>query len=125
MANECGNPYCRAYQLTVNEFERLGGEQWTQSFRIRLGQRAKKIYSEIYTTKKLRKERANTRAGYRNKVTKYPCGVLEQAYKALIAEGIAITNPGINKVQARREAMARRRAVATGSPSIPADVPQP
>ena len=49
MPNElCGQPKCRAYRLTVSEFERLGGVLWSQSFRSRLGLLAKKRYIELY-----------------------------------------------------------------------------
>jgi hypothetical protein len=78
----CGQPVCRAYQLTVAEFERLGGEPWTQGFRVRVGLLAKKLYVEIYGNGP-RKVRSTTKPGWRNKVGKYPCGVLEQAYEAL------------------------------------------
>ncbi len=105
MAFHCGQPHCRVYQLTVNEFERLSGEQWTQSFRIRLGQRAKKIYCEIYPSKKPKKVRTITFSGGRNEVTKYHCGILEQAYKALIAEGVRITDPGVSKVARMQAAL--------------------
>jgi hypothetical protein len=78
----CGQPICRAYQLTVGEFERLGGEPWTQSFRVRLGLLANKLYVELYG-KRPSKVRSSTRPEWRNKVGKYPCGILEQAYELL------------------------------------------
>jgi hypothetical protein len=59
--------------MTVSEFERLGGEPWTQSFRIRLGLLANKLYDELYG-KKPRKVRSSTKPEWRNKVCKYPCG---------------------------------------------------
>jgi hypothetical protein len=40
--------YLWAYCLTVGEFERLGREPWTQSFRIRVGLLASKLYVELY-----------------------------------------------------------------------------
>jgi hypothetical protein len=77
----CGLP-CKAYQLTVSEFERLSGETWTQSFRVRLGLLANKMYVEIYG-RKPRKVRSSAVPKWRNMVGKYPCGVLEQAYRKL------------------------------------------
>ena len=80
MAVACGNLRCRAYRLTIHEFERLGGEPWTQSLRIRVGILAKKLYRQIYG-RKLKKDRSSTMPSWRNKVGKYPCGILEQAHK--------------------------------------------
>jgi hypothetical protein len=85
VAPACGKQTCRAYHLTVSEFERLGGEAWSQSFRIRLGLLANTLYAELYG-KKPRKVRSSTRPKWRNKVGKYPCGILEQAYKELKSE---------------------------------------
>ena len=82
MAPACGFATCRAYQLTVSEFERLGGETWTQSFRISLGIRAGRLYAEVYG-KAAEKVRTKFGPGWRNKVGKYPCGILEQAYREL------------------------------------------
>jgi hypothetical protein len=82
MARACGEPTCRAYRLTVSEFERLGGETWTQSFRVSLGIRSGKLYAEIYG-KKANKVRSSTKPDWRNKVGKYPCGILEQAFREL------------------------------------------
>jgi hypothetical protein len=79
----CGQLYCRVHHLTVKEFERLGGETWSQSFRIRLGQRAKEMYSQAY-----RKEPKKVRSlPFKGKVNQFPCGIIEQAYRELIAEG--------------------------------------
>jgi hypothetical protein len=80
----CGQPKCRAYLLTVHEFERLGGEPWTQGFRVRMGLLANKLYVELYG-KPPRKVRTKLRR-HRNKVGKYPCGLLEQAYRELEAQ---------------------------------------
>jgi hypothetical protein len=78
----CGQRKCRAYHLTVSEFERLGGVLWTQSFRSRLGLLAKKRYIELYG-KEPRKIRCPSYPQYRNKVGEYPCGILENAYREL------------------------------------------
>ena len=86
MANVCGERTCRAQRLTTAEFEKLGAKSWTQSFRSRLGLRARKLFKELYG-KAPNKVRSSTRLSWRNKVGKYPCGILEQAYAALIAEG--------------------------------------
>jgi hypothetical protein len=57
---------CRAYGLTVSEFERLGGEVWTQSFRVRLGLLADKLFVKLYG-KKPQKVRSSTKPWWRNK----------------------------------------------------------
>lgn len=80
MGDVCGNLRCRSYRLTVHEFERLGGKTWTQGFRIQLGLRANKLYAQIHG-RKPKKVRVSSMPGWRNKVGKYPCGILETAYK--------------------------------------------
>jgi hypothetical protein len=82
LAHPCGQPICRAHYLTVSEFERLGGEHWTHSLRIRVGLLAHKLYVELYGRKPT-KVRSSTKPAWRNKVGKYPCGILEQAYREL------------------------------------------
>jgi hypothetical protein len=84
-AQPCGDRACRAYLLTVSEFERLGGERWTQSFRIRLGLLANNLYAELYG-KKPNKIRSSMKPEWRNRVSQYPCGILEQAYNELKSE---------------------------------------
>jgi hypothetical protein len=91
MAPACGHAICRAYQLTVSEFERLGGEAWTQSFRVSLGLRAATLYAELYG-KKAKKVRSSTKPEWRNRVGKYPCGILEQAYRELRSKA-AVASP--------------------------------
>jgi hypothetical protein len=85
MASPCGDPKCRAYRLTVKEFEQLGGEQWTQSFRIRVGLRARELFVKLYRRKPDR-VRSSPKARHKNTVGNYPCGILEQAYRELKTE---------------------------------------
>ena len=88
MANKqaCGSR-CVRYEMTQLEFRRLRGELWDQSFISSLGKAASKLYREIYQKKpKLRySRRAN-----RNHVHKYPCGILEQAYRQLREQGVPL-----------------------------------
>ena len=67
--------------MTLREFGRLSGEEWDQPFRAKLGKAAAKLYREIY-----KKEPSKRRASmaWRNKVGRYPCGILEQAYRQLM-----------------------------------------
>jgi hypothetical protein len=84
----CASPMCAAYTLTTKEFMLLRGEQWTQSFKTTLGKQAGKIYEQHYGKKRSRKVRTHHMAGPghpRNRVRTYPCGILEQAYRALMA----------------------------------------
>jgi hypothetical protein len=92
VTHPCGQPKCRAYQLTVGEFERLGGEPWTQSFRIRVGLLASKLYVELYG-KKPKKVRSRTNPPWRNEVVAYPCGILEQAYRELRGKAVGAAKP--------------------------------
>jgi hypothetical protein len=69
--------------MTLREFGRLGGQTWDMAFRSKLGKSASNLYREIYA-----KDPPQRRASrdWRNKVAKYPCGILEQAYRQLSAE---------------------------------------
>jgi hypothetical protein len=69
--------------MTLREFGRLGGETWDMSFRSKLGKTASKLYREIYGKDPPQKR---ARRDWRNKIAKYPCGILEQAYRQLTAE---------------------------------------
>ena len=79
----CGSVRCRRYPMTLREFGMLAGEQWDQPFRAKLGKAAAKLYREIY--KKDPPKRPASIA-WRNKVGRYPCGILEQAYRQLKTE---------------------------------------
>jgi hypothetical protein len=85
MPSRCSELKCRAYYLTAHEFRRLGHEMWSHGFQIKLGLRARALYMELYG-KPPRRVRSN-RIAHRNKVGKFPCGILEQAYRQLRAEG--------------------------------------
>ena len=88
MPSSCRDLKCRAYHLTANEFRRLGGEEWSHGFQIKLGLRAKALYVELYG-KPPRRVRSNRLVReWRNKVGKFPCGILEQVYRQLKAEGV-------------------------------------
>ena len=71
------NP-CRTMRMTVHQFEVLGGEEWSQRFRVRVGLRAGQLHRQIFgkPAKKVR-----SKAESRNKVGNYPCGILEQAFR--------------------------------------------
>lgn len=82
---------CRVMLLTTQQFMKLGGEQWDHSFLIRVGKRARELYLEILG-RPPKKTRPSTTGAYRNKVGKYPCGILEQAYRQVRAEEAAKEN---------------------------------
>jgi hypothetical protein len=75
----CGDVGCRASRLTIYQFEQVGAERWTQSFRSRLGKRATGLHVQVYG-KKPRRVRAHP---HRNPLRLYPCGILVQAYGEL------------------------------------------
>jgi hypothetical protein len=80
---QCGRVYCRSYHMTLRHFGRLAGAQWDPSFRSKLGKAASKLYREIYGKDPPQKRASRD---WRNKVAKYACGILEQAYCQLTAE---------------------------------------
>jgi hypothetical protein len=100
MPAKCGQPTCRAYRLTVSEFERLGGERWSQSFRVQLALRANSLHIEVYG-KSANKVRSSKKREWRNKVGTYPCGILEQAYSELKRQCRDLAEDGQNLQTAR------------------------
>jgi hypothetical protein len=50
-----------------------------------VGLLAHKLYVELYG-KEPKKVRSSTKPAWRNKVGKYPCGILEQAYRELMGK---------------------------------------
>lgn len=79
---------CRVMLLTTQQFMKLGGERWDHSFLVKVGKRARKLHEDILG-KVPKKVRSPTTGAYRNKVGLYPCGVLEQAYRQVLAEQAA------------------------------------
>src|SRR5258706_4997905 len=93
---DCQNPKCAAYTLTTNEFMLLRGENWTQGFKVKLGQRAGELYEQLYGKKRSRKVRTHLMAHTsRNRVRTYPCGILEQAFRALVGQGHVAASQGV------------------------------
>ena len=72
--------------MTVCEFERLGREPWTQSFRIRVGLLASSTSNS--TEQGTKEGPQHTQARMRNTVGEYPCGILEQAYRELKGKAV-------------------------------------
>jgi hypothetical protein len=89
--DQCGRFRCARYEMTQLEFRRLRGELWDQSFISSFGKAASKLYREIYQKDpKLR----YSRMAKRNHVHKYPCGILEQAYREVTGRGVPLVKPG-------------------------------
>jgi hypothetical protein len=76
--------------MTQRQFRRLRGEKWSPSFISKFGKVASKLYREIYG-----KEPRYTQANEADlePVNLYPRGILEQAYRRLIAAGEQIGEP--------------------------------
>jgi hypothetical protein len=78
---------CRRYPMVVREFRQLRGEIWDASFSARLGKAASKLYREIYGESP---NRRRSKVAHRNFVTRFPCGIIEQAYRQLIEQGVPL-----------------------------------
>ena len=76
--------------MVIREYRLLRGETWDASFSSKLGKAASKLFCEIYG--KSPNQRRSKRA-YRNFVTSYPCGIIEQAYKQLMEQGVPLVGP--------------------------------
>ena len=81
---------CVRYELSQREFRWLRGEKWSPSFIAKLGKLASKLYRDLY-----KKEPPSRWAswGDLDQVNIYPYGILEQAYRRLIAAGEQIGEP--------------------------------
>jgi hypothetical protein len=81
---------CVRYELTQRGFRRLRGEKWSPSFISKFGKLASKLYRGLY-----KKEPPYRRASPDDlePVNVYPYGILEQAYRRLIAAGEQIGEP--------------------------------
>ncbi|WP_336489307.1 hypothetical protein [Methylobacterium nigriterrae] len=90
---------CRVMLLTTQQFMKLGGEKWDRGFLIRVGKRARLLHEEILG-KVPTKVRSSIKGAYRNKVGLYPCGVLEQAYRQVLAEQAAGLEDKVSEPQA-------------------------
>src|SRR5215467_8400312 len=86
----CWNVKCVRYRMVIREYRLLRGETWDASFSSKLGKAASKLFCEIYG--KSPNQRRSKRA-YRNFVTSYPCGIIEQAYKQLMEQGVPLVGP--------------------------------
>jgi hypothetical protein len=78
--------------LTTQQFMKLGGEKWTPGFLVRVGLRASALHRELLG-KAPKKQRSNVGGAHRNRVGLYPCGILEQAYRQVLAEQAATASP--------------------------------
>jgi hypothetical protein len=74
----------RTLLITTSQFMAYGGERWTQSFKVKVGTLASKMFEELHG-KRPKKSRQDTN-GYRNKVSVYPRGIIQQAYWLAIDE---------------------------------------
>ena len=81
------NVTCKRYPMVVREFRLLRGEIWDFSFSSRLGKAASKLYREIYGKSP---NRRRSKPAHRNFVTRFPCGIIEQAYRQLIEQGVPL-----------------------------------
>lgn len=81
---------CVRYEMTQREFRRRRGEKWSPSFISKFGKLATKLYKELY-----RKEPPYRWANRDDlePVNVYPYGILQQAYRRLIAAGEQIGEP--------------------------------
>ena len=111
---------CSRYPMVVREFRQLRGEIWDASFSARLGKAASKLYREIYGESP---NRRRSKRAHRNVVTRFPCGIIEQAYRQLIEQGFPlvgnVTPRTVSREQARKleEEKARVNALAPKSDS--------
>jgi hypothetical protein len=111
---------CSRYPMVVREFRQLRGEIWDASFSARLGKAASKLYREIYGESP---NRRRSKRAHRNFVTRFPCGIIEQAYRQLVEQGFplvgnvtprTVSREGVRKLE---EEKARVNAFALNSDS--------
>lgn len=119
------NVRCKRYPMVVREFRLLRGEIWDFSFSSRLGKAASKLYREIYGKSP---NRRRSRPAHRNFVTRFPCGIIGQAYRQLREQGVPLIGPP-SAHALFRERMKKRREERNqpdkvlASPLLPVDPP--
>ena len=80
---------CVRYELTQREFRRLRREEWSPRFISKLGKLASKLYTELYGKDPSKEAFWDDQ----DPVNVYPYGILERAYRELIAAGEQIGEP--------------------------------
>jgi hypothetical protein len=94
MAEPCGSVRCVRYAMVIREYRILRGETWDASFSARLGKAAAKLYRELYEK---RPKQMRSSYAYRNRVTRFPCGIIEQAYQQLRSQGVPLVRPKVHQ----------------------------
>jgi hypothetical protein len=119
------NVRCKRYPMVVREFRLLRGEIWDASFSSRLGKAATQLYREIYGESP---NRRRSKPAHRNFVTRFPCGIIDQAYRQLREQGVPLVGPPTPNALFR-ERMKKRREEhnqpdkVLASPVLPVDPP--
>lgn len=120
MADRCADVRCARYSMSLAEFRKLRGETWDDGFNSRIGKLASKLCRDLYG--KVPPARRQAIAG-RNKVPSYPCGIIEQAYRQLVAQGVPLVSPPTPNALMRQRMKARaeeRRASKSALRTLPA-----
>jgi hypothetical protein len=86
----CAGTPCVFYEVTQGEFRRRLGKKWGPSFNAKFGKRATKLYRALFKKEPPYRESTDDQ---RDPVNIYPCGLLEQAYAQLRAEGAELDKP--------------------------------
>lgn len=76
---------CRVMRLTTKQFMSLGGEEWPHSMRTAVGKEAQRLYVDIFGSAP-KQVRSSRKSGHRGRVGLFPCGILEQAYRNVMAK---------------------------------------
>jgi hypothetical protein len=96
----CGNVKCKRYPVVIREFRLLRGEIWDASFSAKLGKAASKLYREIYGKSP---NWRRSKLAHRNVVTRYPCGIIERAYRQLREQGVPLVGLWRRQMEERRK----------------------
>ena len=92
MVEPCGSVRCVRYAMVIREYRILKGETWDASFTARMGKTAAKLYRELYEK---HPRQMRSRHAHRNRVTRFPCGIIEQAYRQLRSQGVPLVRPKV------------------------------
>lgn len=97
---------CARYEMTQREFRSRRGEQWCPRFIKKFGDLATKLYKDLYGRPPHKTEpsrKIDQLRDLREPVGLYPLGILQEAYRRLIAAGEPLGEPYRHDPTIKRE----------------------
>jgi len=87
--DDCSNPRCAHGLMTVRDYRAISVEQWDHSFATRIGI----ISAKLYRAKHNKRPKRHLHSNGNTFSAIFPCGIIEQAYRTLKADGVPSMKP--------------------------------